>query len=171
MTPHKLKRILQFHPGHNCIDYKCKWGKERCLPGEGGSHGIHGMEIAFYVKGDDGAIVFRFAICDMIPGRVLDSEGGSFKSERTYRTVMAMDLRYHSLRPMYEDQKPMDSECEWVKGGKCYYDGSTLNADTPLAILTEHGDEEVWLYLEQFYECTFNDSEWPAPPLTKLVPR
>lgn len=35
----------------------------------------------------------------------------------------------HSLTPAYEGQTPIDSYCEWVRGGRCYSDGSSLAFD------------------------------------------
>lgn len=35
----------------------------------------------------------------------------------------------HSPVPLYDGQTPMPGHCEWVKGGKCYTDGSSLAFD------------------------------------------
>ena len=35
----------------------------------------------------------------------------------------------HSPVPLYEDQTPVTGHCEWVKGGICYTDGSSLAFD------------------------------------------
>lgn len=96
------------------------------------------------------------------------------------------DLGYHSKVPQYEGQEPMGSikygfpkgeiempgdvpipkidrketgtftPCEFTDGGPCYYDGSTLNAESVYRALLEGGDEAVWKILEDEYKSQFN---------------
>lgn len=35
----------------------------------------------------------------------------------------------HSATPLYEGQEPMPGPCQWVKGGTCYHDGSSMAFD------------------------------------------
>lgn len=70
------------------------------------------------------------------------------------------DLGYHSPVPRYEDQSPMDGDCD-VISGKCFYDGSGLNADLLVEGFLNGGDDWVWNRLEAFYRSTFEDAPWP----------
>lgn len=38
-------------------------------------------------------------------------------------------LESHSPAPRYDGQTPMPGHCEWVRGGKCYTDGSSMAFD------------------------------------------
>lgn len=38
-------------------------------------------------------------------------------------------IEVHSPTPSYEGQEPMPDHCQWVKGGVCYTDGSSLAFD------------------------------------------
>lgn len=169
MMPTKtFKRIIQFHPGHNCIDYLCKWDHEKCKPGEGGSHGIYGMEIVFALKRERVVIEFRVLLGYMIPGRC---EHGGFPNQGRSESVTAFGLTYHSDKPQYTDHMISGGECPWMPKGVPCYTGTKFSEHVALEILAEHGDEELWKYLEGVYESWFNDQPWPVPPPTKLVPR
>lgn len=45
--------------------------------------------------------------------------------------IFAYDLGYHSVAPQYEEQGDA-MECDLVEGGRCYYDGSGLQAEQVL---------------------------------------
>lgn len=68
-----------------------------------------------------------------------------------------VDLGYHSYTPHYEGQEPVSSECEWLGGKPCYYDGSTLNAERIFDVLVAEGDEGVWRELEVYYMDLFDE--------------
>jgi len=74
---------------------------------------------------------------------------------------MPADIGYHSPKPQYEGQSLMSEDCEYVEGGKCYYDGSGLAAETVFNTLVEQGDEAAWKMLEDRYRRTF-DGEKPT---------
>lgn len=38
-------------------------------------------------------------------------------------------VEVHSTTPLHEGQAPAPRHCEWVRGGKCYTDGSSLAFD------------------------------------------
>ena len=58
---------------------------------------------------------------------------------------------------MYADQLLMAEDCEYVEGGRCYYDGSSLQAEKVFQVLVEQGDEACWRVLEDRYRSTFED--------------
>lgn len=66
------------------------------------------------------------------------------------------DLGYHSPVPMYEGQTKRD-DCQYLPGGTCYYDGSSLAAESVFNILVEQGSEGVWKHLEEVYNDRFNN--------------
>lgn len=169
MSKEKLTRRIRLRPGHNCIDFMCKHGSKDCLPGKGGSHGLHGMHVEMGVVGRHGAIVFSFCLIGMIPGRMKD---GRFQSNSLDESVVAWDLGFHANHPVYDKtDKPLTDDCEWTGGGKCWYDGSTLNAEPVLGLLAEQGEEPVWEFLEGVYSNRFESGEYPEIPKSKLVPR
>lgn len=107
-------------------------------------YGIHSLEINFILKGELGAVQLVVAT-GMYPESV--SKQGDY---------MAMDLGYHSPKPMYEDHSVACENCEHI-GGTCYYDGSTLNAEPVAEILITEGEDALWKRLEDYYSETFGD--------------
>lgn len=130
-------------------------------------YGIHGVDIAFYVKGDKGAVQFRLSTGWLLP-ETLKLRGNTYDTLYRYNTElhsrtasdcypMPTDLGYHSLEPRYEGHPSF--ECDVVEGGKCYYDGSSLNAYEVFAVLLRYGSEGVWHYLESYYRQLFEGEE------------
>ncbi len=118
------------------------------------NYGIHGMDIWFILKGPSGAVQFAMSAgvyLDHVADELLARE--DWRSGSTFAKFMAIDLGYHSPTPRYEDQPSMD--CELLEGGKCYYDGSGLNAEPVLALYLEGGDDAVWSRLEAYYHDVF----------------
>lgn len=68
---------------------------------------------------------------------------------------LAVDLGYHSRTPRYEDQSITRPSCPYLNDEPCYYDGSSLNADTPLRIYRHDGEEALWSYLNNYYNEVF----------------
>lgn len=50
-----MEHIIELQHGHDCIKFECITKSKRCYPASGGSHGIHGLDMRFISKGDDGA--------------------------------------------------------------------------------------------------------------------
>ena len=159
-------REMRLEPGHDCIRFECKHGSPRCVPGGGGSHGVHGITLRMVVRGDGGAVQFVAYLSDLLPGSV----GHMGRRAREFDSAMAVDLGYHSKVQRYDDQGCMD-DCEWIADGKCYYDGSGLDAEPVLDLLLERGSEGVYEYLERYYCHVFDGAAWPEPPATELVAR
>ena len=139
-----LEHEVVFSPGFDCIRFECRHGSENCRPGFGGSHGRGGVALTFYAKGEKGAI--QFAVLtgwEVEPGRRCDRPTSDYP--------LPSDLGYHSPVQFYPEQEPMTDDCP-VLGGKCYYDGSTLNAEEPFRVLCNEGHEALWTYLDAVYE-------------------
>jgi len=125
-----MEHITEFREGYDCIKFECINGSKSCKPGQGGSHGLQGLCIAFISKGDKGAVQFLLST-GWPPQR---SDTGSIR----YRTLdfskcrdlfpLPADLGFHSKEPHYDGHEPMSDDCPYTDGEPCYYDGSGLNA-------------------------------------------
>lgn len=158
-----FERWISVTPAYDCINKRpCHFGKDTCIPGTGGSHGRHSAEIAFYVaeQGNRANGVVQFIAAT---GWMLDET-----PERAWGLPMAFDLGYHSPIPRYEGHEPLTDTCKYIDG-KCYYDGSGLNADTPWMILRHHGSEHVWIYLEDYWRGIFGDGPKYVQGMGELI--
>ena len=115
------------------------------------NYGIHGAECKFLVQGPKGVV--QFVIYTNWMPRSCRIAWNAHKPAHLLQP-MAADLGYHSYNPIYPDQEPMTDECQYL-GGRCYYDGSSLNAEPLLDLLIEEGDGAVWARLEAKYHQTF----------------
>ena len=102
-------------------------------------YGRRDMWIRFVCKGEDGAVQFL-----MSSGWYLDLPPHPPK---------AFDLGYHSREPITGHETEFD-ECD-ILGGKCYYDGSGLQAEPILEKFLREGEEAVWEELEEYYQKIF----------------
>lgn len=71
--------------------------------------------------------------------------------------VSAHDIGHHWRSPTYEGETVWADDCPYIHGA-CYYDGSSLNAETGLNILREEGVEAVWKWMETWYQGTVERS-------------
>lgn len=157
-----MEHIVKFEGGFDCIEFECMRGSKTCVPGTGGTHGRHGMEIRFAVKGEDGAIQFLL-YTGWIPQRCEPSGIGCRECEWSSGPIMPADLGYHSRNPRYADQTPISDKCEFCDGQPCYYDGSSLNANDAMYALVNGGEKALWEFLDGYYAATFNGAAYPQP--------
>ena len=151
----QLERIVKFEAGYDCINFECKFGSKDCRPDSGGSHGVHGLQIRFIVKGAEGAVQFLL-YTDWMPqatGKFPRKWGGAY--------TMPADLGWHSKTPRYDGQTVIDEHCEFCDGQPCYYDGSGLNATDAMYALVNGGDEGLWKFLSKYYSSVFEDGDYP----------
>lgn len=134
-----LKREIEFTPAYD---------KRHTDPKQ--NYGIHGVEVRFYLRGPKGTIQFV-----VMTGWDLPHVRKEMKGRLSDLFPMPSDLGYHSPKPMYDDQPLMSEDCKYVEGGKCYYDGSTLNAEPVFDLLVKEGHESVWRRLEEEYAHQF----------------
>lgn len=159
----RLKHIVKFNRGYDCIRFECAHGKESCRPGSGGSHGRHGLDILFVAKGPDGAVQFGLST-GWLPQYAKEDKIGWLNIDEWSRpgfSTYPYDLGYHSKKPHYEGQEPITQSCVYTDGGPCYYDGSTLNAALAMYTLVNGGDEALWKFLDKYYKRVFHDGESP----------
>ncbi len=166
-----LEHIVRFERGHDCIRFECIFGSKRCKPGAGGSHGRHGLQIRFVVKGNKGAVQFLLHT-DWLPQYTEKSSIGSRDiHDWGGEHVIPVDLGYHAKEPQYDGQEPSTEACEFCDGEPCYYDGSALNANDAMYALVNGGGEALWAFLDAYYECRFNGGEYPEPAEYEMPPR
>lgn len=159
------QHIVRFERGHDCIRFECINGSKRCVPGGGGSHGVHGLTIRFVSMGDDGAVQFT-----LYTGWLPQFEGTDHIG---YRSIiewgskgirpMPADLGYHSKAPRYAGHEATSESCEFTGGGPCYYDGSGLNANDAMYALVNGGDDALWAFLDGYYDNVFKGAPYPEP--------
>ncbi len=125
------------------------------------NYGIHGVDIVFILKGEHGAAQFVLSTGWHLPN-VHEELKAKCNPADPYDYFTggpgATDIGYHSPKPIYEGQEPIDLDCD-VLEGQCFYDGSTLNARPILERLIEEGHEAVWEELKSYYNYTFHGSE------------
>lgn len=109
-------------------------------------YGIAGLMLWYILKGELGAVQYAVYIPYYLPH--IDNTSGK---------LMGVDVGYHSLVPMYEDQTSY--ECDMF--GKCYYDGSGLRADDwTKEIFATKGkllENVIWEKLTEEYELRFGE--------------
>lgn len=160
-----LQHLTFFERGHDCINFECVHDSPRCKPNEGGSHGVHGLQIRFVVKGEEGAVQFLL-FTSWIPRHEDATSCGLYVSNWGYGHNSALntlpaDLGYHSRTPMYEGHESRHN-CEHLDGAPCYYDGSGLNAQEAMYTLVNGGGDALWTYLEHYYAYIFRGGEYPV---------
>ena len=106
-------------------------------------YGQHCCDLRMVIVGDKGAVQFV-----LYTAWYLDQSVGL--------KPLPADLGYHSPKPMYEDQEPIEDNCKYING-PCYYDGSSLAAHEIYKELLEHGSDRVWCLLEEYYREVFGD--------------
>lgn len=133
------------------IDFYPAFDKRHPEPSK--NYGIHGVDVAFYLMGPEGTVQFKLSTGWQLPHVALELRE---KGADICLQTMPIDLGYHSPKPMYDGQPMMTDKCEFAPdGGKCFYDGSSLNADPIFQVLLEKGSEGVWEELSKYYRYTF----------------
>ena len=124
-------------------------------------YGQHCVDMTFYVKGPKGVVQFKLFTGwypSIIPTPEKDWRELYVHFDNTRSDApMPADLGYHSPVPMYEGQQPYD--CTLLPEGKCYYDGSGLNANQIFSIMVHEGGEAMWKEIEKFYQEIFEKAE------------
>lgn len=130
------------------------------------NYGVAACRIWFYVIGPKGVVQWQIGT-DWYPDAALKHLAKFPKREQ--REPMAWDLGYHSYTPHFDGQTQM--ACDLLPGGKCYYDGSSLNAETWVEGFVNGGTEWLWPRLEQYYRYIFENGKPPdVAPITRPHP-
>lgn len=144
----KLERAVHFYPA---------WDK-RDPDDPSKNYGICGVEMHFRLSGPHGCVQFNTLTNWYLPGA-----HHSFKPVRGYNGVVASigtegicpsDLGRHSHTPLREGEELFSEDCHILKG-RCYYDGSSLDAVDMFGVLVREGSEGVWKAMESFYRSAY----------------
>jgi hypothetical protein len=143
-----MEHIVRFDPAYN----KTTEGKGR-----------HCVTARFSVRGPLGAVTFvLFTGWDHSTDRHT-KDGLIACLDGMRRPPMGkpygVSVDYHSPSPRSDDQS--SRECDLLPDGLCYGDGSLVEADDALDVLTDEGEDGLWRFLEQFYRATFDGGELP----------
>lgn len=111
------------------------------------NYGIGAARIAFYLKGDAGTMQFVFNT-----GYYLPHVREEFKQQHYHPSPMPVDVGYHSKN--YISWAIEMADCP-VLGCTCYYDGSSLAANSLFELMLQEGEEAVWKELEARYNHIF----------------
>lgn len=130
----------------------------------GGGYGISSCRIFFVLIGPKGAVQFQIGTNWYTDSARVHLAKWPPDYLHKRRQPEGWDLGYHAMEPRYENQDQM--ECQHLPGGKCYYDGSSLNADEMVEAFINGGTEWLWPHLEKYYRCIFEDGPYPAPVVT-----
>jgi hypothetical protein len=132
-----LEESVQFIPGYNCP-----------VPG-GPGHGVHGMEVRWFLRGPAGPVWLRMGT-DWIPGERYPGHGLSPDGSYQPRDPDGFGLGYHARVPQYEGQEAERGDCDLI-GGPCYCDMSYTGSDEPVKRFVTEGEKAIWDALEMAY--------------------
>ena len=138
------------------VEFSPSWNRLSDDPSK--NYGIRAMNITFYVKGPKGAIQWKLST-----GWYVSPARDHLRqfSPPLVMYPMAMDLGYHAHEPQYENQTPLTESCDVIGGGRCFYDGSPLNAELLTEGFLSGGADYLWPKLEGVYRHQFEGAEWP----------
>lgn len=137
-----LQRAVIFQPGYN---------SDRDAP-PSRNYGVHGMGITWCLRGPKGAACFKIST-DWIPGELSPGHGLDANGMSSIHRLFPMgtDVGYHARNPQWEGQEQCaHGECHLIDG-RCYYDGSGLEASDLIKEFILEGESVVWKALETVY--------------------
>ena len=144
----KFERIVQFDPPF-----------DKRHPDPSKNYGIGSLRIWFILKKGQKAVqVLLGTNC------YLNSVINEYKTRNidlfTGKTIRCWDVGYHSNTPTYKGQ--LSGDCNILKKGKCYYDGSSLKGDHDKVAenFLEKGEKWIWEYLEKYWEIVFGKKRY-----------
>lgn len=137
--PDGTEESVQFTPGYNC-------------PAEGPfGHGVHGMEICWYLRGPKGTVWLRL-FTKWTPGELAPGHGlpPDLRIRPEDRTPDAAGAGHHARWPQHEDDEPSADDCP-LFGAPCYQGMSYTGADEAAERFTVEGEQVIWDALEAAY--------------------
>jgi hypothetical protein len=138
-----MEHIVNFNSGHDCMRFECKHDDKNCIPGGNGSHGVHGLDIEFIVKGYEGVV--RFLLFTGWLPKYTKTEGVESCWQNTTDSLFPVpaQIGFFSILTQhsgtYHNDKPHDAMYSLVNGG----------------------DQALWAYLDAFYDHVFRDGKRP----------
>ena len=137
--PDGLEESVQFTPGYNCP-----------VTGPHG-HGVHGMEICWYLRGPKGAVWLR-VFTKWTPGELYPGHGlpPDLRISPHDRELDGAGLGCDARWPQYEGHEPSRDVCSLI-GAPCYSDMSYTGADEAVRRFVAEGEQVIWDALEAAY--------------------
>ena len=128
------------------------------------NYGISSMRIWFILKGSKGAVQVCINTRFYLPKTIneyLNSDNPSWRNllksinGKDEEPFESWDVGFHSKKKPSYMEKSYQQDCNII--GKCYYDGSVLNGEQDKIgqLFFEKGEEEIWKYLEKYYNSEF----------------
>ena len=108
------------------------------------TYGLHGMDITWLLRGPRGVTQFSMST-GWVPGQGMTPGTSDL-------FPMATDLGYHALCPQYEGAFGPRDDCDYLPGGRCWYDGSGLNAEPVMARFLIEGEPAIWRELAEYHD-------------------
>lgn len=140
-----MKQSITFNPAYD---------KRSAKPNE--NYGIHGVGMVWLLEGELGVVQFIVFTHWHLPHIQAEMDLEPLNSvPYMFHKPQPVDVGYHSPKPMCEGQTEM--KCDKLPSGKCYYDGSSLQATTVFNILLAEGSVGVWKELERRYVGLFGE--------------
>ncbi len=144
-----LKKSLEIAPA---------WDRRHPDPEK--NSGAHGVEMWFYLTGSEGAVQFVLATNWQLPNVTREQEKTPppLGHTRSLLRPYPIDFGYHSHVPMHEGHTPIGMACSVLGTDTCYYDGSSMLAETAFNKLLTGGHKALDQYMLEFYNDTFSTS-------------
>lgn len=144
-----IQRRMWMLPGYDCIAFRpCKFGKETCKPGKGGSHGRHSAELWMAVLGHEAEVLFSaYTMWTPHPlGSVRLGPVGPYGNEIVWHTAWPQEGQTEEDR---RETKPDTSCADW---SACYQTSTgTPRPDELMQLLVSEGSDAVFKWLENEY--------------------
>ncbi len=125
------------------------------------NYGIGACRITFILKGPKGAVQFMIGTDWFLPHTQKENRNWQHDFDIRFDKIkpVGWDVGYHSPISKYEGQTPMESKCDFVTGGTCYYDGSGLLANDWIPHFLAGGTKWLWPKLEDEYRSRLDNSD------------
>jgi hypothetical protein len=120
------------------------------------NYGIHGMEVRFYYGNKYEGIIQFVIYTNWHLLHVTKEQDAKYESHFLCHPLPA-DAGYHSPEPEYEGQAEFD--CDLLKCGKCYYDGSGLQAEEWFAQFLAGGEERLRELMKEEWDYHFKNKK------------
>ncbi len=146
------------------FEHRVLWTPAYNHPTEGG--GRRSLGVTFCAIGPKGAVDFAFTTGIYCATDRDDIENGGLicldGRRRPALGVLPYDLGRHSIEPRHPGES--SQRCHLLACGRCYYNGSSLNAEDALDVLTDEGEEALWDLLHRFYAVIFDGASDDSIP-------
>lgn len=122
-------------------------------------YGHIGMQMYFELVGPKGAITVMIFLPWYVEQTRHEWGDRDVHVYREKHKPWIADVGYHAYEPQYDGHSTCN--CNLLKGGKCYPDGSALQGDDMNEGFIAGGSAWMFKKMREIYEARFNDAPWP----------